>query len=188
MSAGVATVLKDLMKTNLFAVVLLVTILFLAVETVSDADDSLQPLVSESATKAETSPEKPLIEVPIENFSTSQESRATTEVQANAPVDEDRKEQIWSEITEAISGLNRLVGDELFRGMERKSASDMRVLVDPGYWSRVRYETRVELKTDISKIWHLYAVQYNATPASSVYFVDADSGKTIDIYTLAAQQ
>jgi hypothetical protein len=181
------------MKTNLFAAVLLVTVVFLAVETVSDADDTAVETTptAQAASVDDKTPEKPLLEVPIANFPSAGAALPATEVQANSPSDpvrdEARKEQIWTEITEAISGLNRLVGDELFRGLERKSASEMQVLVDPGYWSRVRYETRVELKTDISKIWHLYAVQYNATPASSVFFVDADSGKTIDIYTQAAQ-
>ncbi len=181
------------MKTNLFAAVLLVTVIFLTVETVSDADDTAveTQTAGENTAAADSAEKKPLLEVPISNFPSTDSALPATEVRANslpaATVDEAKKEQIWSEITEAISGLNRLVGDELFRGLERKSASDMEVLVDPGYWSRVRYETRVELKTDISKIWHLYAVQYNATPASSVFFVDADSGKTIDIYTLSAQ-
>ena len=75
------------------------------------------------------------------------------------------------------------VGDNMFRQLVRKNATTMEVRVDSGFWQRVRYETRVDLKNDISNIWHLYVRQYNENNESSVFFVDDNSGKTIDIFT-----
>ena len=71
----------------------------------------------------------------------------------------------------------------MFRQLVRKNETTMEVRVDSGFWQRVRYETRVDLKNDISNIWHLYVRQYNDNNESSVFFVDDNSGKTIDIFT-----
>ena len=61
--------------------------------------------------------------------------------------------------------------------------SDGDGVTDLEFWQRVRYETRVDLKNDISNIWHLYVRQYNENNESSVFFVDDITGKTIDIFT-----
>lgn len=193
------------MKTRIPAVLLMATVAVVyAVDTGSQGGDGSTEVQSLNEASTDTRPaaaaasdpvavSRPLREAPMEGFKADNPPAITvgepTEVQARAqpiPVSE-RKEQVWTEISDAISGLNKLVGDDLFKGLERQSGSEMRVMVNPDYWSRVRYETRVELKTDISKIWHLYAQQYNDSTASSVFFVDAESGKTIDIYTLATQ-
>lgn len=94
-------------------------------------------------------------------------------------------EEVWSEISEAISGLNDMVGDEMFRDLRRTDNNRMEVRVDLNYWQRVRYQTRVDLKNDISNIWHLYVLQYSDTPESSVFFIDDDTNKTIDIFSQA---
>ncbi len=106
----------------------------------------------------------------------------STEVPASAQ-DKPSREKVWSDISEAITGLNDMVGDNMFRQLVRKNATTMEVRVDSGFWQRVRYETRVDLKNDISNIWHLYVRQYNENNESSVFFVDDNSGKTIDIFT-----
>jgi len=97
--------------------------------------------------------------------------------------DKPNKEKVWSDISQAITSLNDMVGDEMFRELHRKSATTMEVRVDLEYWQRVRYETRVDLKNDISNIWHLYVRQYNDDNQSAVFFIDDRSGKTIDIFT-----
>lgn len=106
----------------------------------------------------------------------------STEVPASAQ-DKPSREKVWSDISEAITGLNDMVGDNMFRQLVRKNETTMEVRVDSGFWQRVRYETRVDLKNDISNIWHLYVRQYNDNNESSVFFVDDNSGKTIDIFT-----
>lgn len=93
------------------------------------------------------------------------------------------KEEVWAEISEAISGLNEMVGDEMFRDLRRLEDNRMEVRVDVNYWQRVRYQTRVDLKNDISNIWHLYVLQYAGEPSSSVYFIDDQTNKTIDIFS-----
>ena len=97
--------------------------------------------------------------------------------------DKPQKEKVWSDISQAITSLNDMVGDDMFRELHRKSATTMEVRVDLDYWQRVRYETRVDLKNDISNIWHLYVRQYNDDNQSAVFFIDDRSGKTIDIFT-----
>ncbi len=94
-------------------------------------------------------------------------------------------EEVWSEISQAISGLNDMVGDEMFRDLRRTDNNRMEVRVDLDYWQRVRYQTRVDLKNDISNIWHLYVQQYSDDPGSSVFFIDDDTNKTIDIFSQA---
>ena len=93
------------------------------------------------------------------------------------------KEAIWSEISDAIASLNDVVGDEMFLDLQRKDGNQMEVRVDVGFWQRVRYQTRVDLKKDISNIWHLYVKQYNEGAYSAVHFVDGSTDKTIDIFT-----
>ena len=97
--------------------------------------------------------------------------------------DKPPREKVWSDINEAITGLNDMVGDNMFRRLVRKNSTSMEVRVDLEFWQRVRYETRVDLKNDISNIWHLYVRQYNENNESSVFFVDDITGKTIDIFT-----
>lgn len=92
-------------------------------------------------------------------------------------------EQVWADISDAITGLNDMVGDNMFKDLVRRNATTMEVRVDLDYWQRVRYETRVDLKNDISNIWHLYVKEYNQDRQSAVYFIDDRSGKTIDIFT-----
>ncbi|OED38697.1 hypothetical protein AB833_18590 [Chromatiales bacterium (ex Bugula neritina AB1)] len=93
------------------------------------------------------------------------------------------KEEVWAEISNAIASLNEMVGDKMFRGLRRTSENRMDVRLDTHYWRRVLYQTRVDLKNDISDIWHLYVLQYNNDNASSVFFIDDRTGKTIDIFT-----
>ncbi len=104
---------------------------------------------------------------------------ADVEAQDNA----DDQEEIWVEISDAIESLNEVVGDKMFLDLRRKNASEMEVRVDAGFWQRVRYQTRVDLKNDISNIWHLYVKQYYEGEFSSVRFVDDTTDKTIDIFT-----
>lgn len=105
----------------------------------------------------------------------------------NIPVGDDEfprdQEQVWGEISQAISGLNDMVGDEMFRDLRRTEGNRMEVRVDAHFWQRVRYETRVDLKNDISNIWHLYVLQYVNDDSSSVYFIDDKTNKTIDIFS-----
>lgn len=98
------------------------------------------------------------------------------------------KEKVWTDISDAITSLNDMVGDDMFRELVRKSTTTMEVRVDLDYWQRVRYETRVDLKNDISNIWHLYVRQYNEDNESAVFFIDDRSGKTIDIFTQRQKQ
>lgn len=93
------------------------------------------------------------------------------------------KEEVWGEISQAISGLNDMVGDEMFRDLRRTESNRMEVRVDLHFWRRVRYETRVDLKNDISNIWHLYVLQYADDDDSTVYFIDDETNKTIDIFS-----
>lgn len=93
------------------------------------------------------------------------------------------KEEIWSEISDAIASLNDVVGDEMFLDLRRKESNQMEVRVDIGFWQRVRYQTRVDLKKDISNIWHLYVKQYYDGDYSAVHFIDDSTEKTIDIFT-----
>ena len=93
------------------------------------------------------------------------------------------KEEVWIEISQAISGLNDMVGDKMFRDLRRTSETQMEVRVDLRFWQRVRYETRVDLKNDISNIWHLYVQQYSEEDQSAVYFIDDQTNKTIDIFS-----
>ena len=104
---------------------------------------------------------------------------------ANAKADqaERDKEEVWIEISQAISGLNDMVGDKMFRDLRRTSDNRMEVRVDLSFWQRVRYETRVDLKNDISNIWHLYVRQYSEEDQSAVYFIDDQTNKTIDIFS-----
>ena len=97
--------------------------------------------------------------------------------------DKPPREKVWNDINKAITGLNDMVGDNMFRQLVRKNSTSMEVRVDLEFWQRVRYETRVDLKNDISNIWHLYVRQYNENNESSVFFVDDITGKTIDIFT-----
>lgn len=110
---------------------------------------------------------------------------AATDIAEQDEQDPRDKEEIWIEISDAISSLNKVVGDNMFLDLQRKDASNMEVRIDAGYWQRVRYQTRVDLKNDISNIWHLYVKQYHGGDYSSVRFVDDTTDKTIDIFTQA---
>ena len=91
------------------------------------------------------------------------------------------KEQVWEEIEQAIAGLNELVGAEMFLGILRGQNGQLEINVDGGLWERVRYQTRVNLKSDISALWHLYVKDYAPAVRSVVYFKDDSNGKVIDL-------
>ena len=95
------------------------------------------------------------------------------------------KEQVWEEIEQAIAGLNELVGAEMFLGILRGQNGQLEINVDGGLWERVRYQTRVNLKSDISALWHLYVKDYAPAVRSVVYFKDDSNGKVIDIFSKA---
>ena len=61
----------------------------------------------------------------------------------------------------------------------------MEVLLDNSFWKRVRYQTRVDLKTDISNLWHLYVTEYGYAGSSVVYFIDESDNSVIDIFSRA---
>lgn len=107
-------------------------------------------------------------------------AQVQSEEQVLSPAD---KEQIWVEISDAIESLNDVVGDKMFLDLRRKNQSEMEVRLDAGFWQRVRYQTRVDLKNDISNIWHLYVKQYYDGGFSSVHFIDDKTDSTIDIFT-----
>jgi len=114
----------------------------------------------------------------------SEDASATAEAStAEEQQDEPHREKVWGDISGAITSLNDMVGDDMFRQLTRKSSTAMEVRVDVDFWQRVRYETRVDLKNDISNIWHLYVRQYNEDNESAVFFIDDKTGKTIDIFT-----
>gem|GEM_PF-5786328 len=92
---------------------------------------------------------------------------------------------MWKEINDAIYGLNDVVGDDLFLDVKRKQKGQMEIRLDDGLWKRVRYQTRVDLKTDISNLWHLYVVEYGYAGSSVVYFVDDGDDRVIDIFSKA---
>ncbi len=119
----------------------------------------------------------------ITDLSTKASGELTDQQQSAGELED--KEKVWLEINQAISSLNDMVGSEMFRELHRASDSRMEVRLDAGYWRRVMYQTRVDLKNDISNIWHLYVRQYNGYNESSVYFVDDITGKTIDIFSRA---
>ena len=96
---------------------------------------------------------------------------------------EPKKDEVWSEINDAISGLNDLVGVEMFTNVKRTQKGQLEVMLDRQYWDRVNYVTRVDLKTDISNLWHLYVKEYSAFESSVVYFIDVGTGKVIDIFS-----
>jgi len=108
---------------------------------------------------------------------------AGAELQAPEIGETEDGEVVWAEITDAISGLNGMVGGQLFRDLRRVDSNQMEVRLDADYWQRVLYQTRVDLKNDISNIWHLYVQKYNNSASSSVFFIDDVSGKTIDIFS-----
>ena len=96
---------------------------------------------------------------------------------------ENKKNEVWLEIDDAISGLNELVGVEMFLDVKRGEKGQMEVLLDNSFWKRVRYQTRVDLKTDISNLWHLYVTEYGYAGNSVVYFIDESDGSVIDIFS-----
>lgn len=96
-----------------------------------------------------------------------------------------QKDQVWGEINDAIFGLNELIGDELFLVVDRKQKGQMEIRLDDSLWKRVRYQTRVDLKTDISNLWHLYVREYGYAGASVVYFLDNSDDRVIDIFSKA---
>jgi len=99
--------------------------------------------------------------------------------------EEEDKNKVWLEINEAISGLNDLVGAEMFLHVGRLQKGQMEVRLDDELWKRVRYQTRVDLKTDISNLWHLYVTEYGYAGSSVVYFIDDANGRVIDIFSRA---
>jgi hypothetical protein len=112
-------------------------------------------------------------------------SSSSTVAEQPGDTDANDQEEVWVEISDAIEGLNDVVGDRMFLDLRRKNESEMEVRLDAGFWERVRYQTRVDLKNDISNIWHLYVRQYYDGGFSSVRFVDDETDKTIDIFSQA---
>lgn len=140
-------------------------------DTVQGAGSSA--LASQMIPAASRQPEKSALDTPVDA------TRTATEPGEARP----DGEQVWADISDAITGLNDMVGDNMFKDLVRRNATTMEVRVDLDYWQRVRYATRVDLKNDISNIWHLYVKEYNQDRQSAVYFIDDRSGKTIDIFT-----
>lgn len=103
----------------------------------------------------------------------------------SADKSENKGEKVWLEINDAISSLNELVGTEMFLEVVRLQKGQMEVRVDGEVWKRVRYQTRVDLKTDISNLWHLYVSEYGNAGSSVVYFIDHSSDRVIDIFSRA---
>ncbi len=92
-------------------------------------------------------------------------------------------ERVWKDINSAISNLNDLVGAEMFLEVKRSQKGQMEVRLDKNFWDRVQYQTRVDLKTDISDLWHLYVTEYKHVDSSVVYFIDDNNGRVIDIFS-----
>jgi len=159
----------------------------LAGEDVSSKADGSNELDDGTTEMIPASSREP-VDVELKQDSTNGESGPSPE-QPSTPtnaIEEQNtqdKEKVWSDISSAITGLNDMVGDDMFRELTRKDQTTMEVRVDLDFWQRVRYETRVDLKNDISNIWHLYVRQYNEDDQSAVFFVDDVTGKTIDIFT-----
>ncbi len=97
----------------------------------------------------------------------------------------DSSEKVWREINDAITGLNDLVGAEMFIDIRRKQKGQMEIRLDNSLWKRVRYQTRVDIKTDISNLWNLYVKEYGYAGSSVVYFMDDSNGRVIDIFSKA---
>jgi len=120
------------------------------------------------------------------------EAKAAVDSNENATANESKDplvagdaESLWLEITDAISGLNDLVGVDMFLEVKQADKGQLEVLLDRAYWKRVSYVTRVNLKTDISNLWHLYVNEYKQYDSSVVYFIDNADGKVIDIFSQA---
>ena len=158
-----------------------VMILPLSMSLIADQSDESESLSAEQR-KGDASPE--LITASSRKSVNSEDASTTSEESVDGnQQDEPHREKVWGDISEAITSLNDMVGDDMFKQLTRKNSTTMEVRVDLDYWQRVRYETRVDLKNDISNIWHLYVRQYNEDNESAVYFIDDTSGKTIDIFT-----
>ncbi len=123
--------------------------------------------------------------VPVASEETPIEDSVVQELGAAPVIVPLKKEQVWGEINDAIYGLNELVGDELFLAVNRKEKGQMEVRLNDGLWKRVRYQTRVDLKTDISNLWHLYVKEYGHAGRSVVYFLDDSNDRVIDIFSKA---
>ena len=115
------------------------------------------------------------------------DEKTVVDRKADAESERSKREQVWEEINEAISGLNDLVGAEMFLDVRRKQKGQLEIRLDDSLWNRVRYQTRVDLKTDISNLWHLYVKEYGYSGSSVVYFMDDSSGRVIDIFSKANQ-
>lgn len=129
--------------------------------------------------------DQPVDDLDTELASTEDAVTEDTGTQTTGSAETHDKEEIWNEISDAIASLNDVVGDEMFLDLRRKNETQMEVRVDLGFWQRVRYQTRVDLKKDISNIWHLYVKQYHGSGYSAVHFIDDSTDKTIDIFTQA---
>jgi len=92
------------------------------------------------------------------------------------------KEAVWEQITDAMFGLNDIAGADLIVDVQRGEKGALEVALNKDDWDRVRYQTRADLKTDISNLWHLYVLEYGYVESSVVYFTDV-GGKVIDIFS-----
>ncbi len=124
------------------------------------------------------------LQTPVTTQSMVIEAKSTAPVTTGADGGED-EDVVWKDISNAISNLNELVGAEMFLELKRAQKGQMEVRLDKGFWDRVQYQTRVDLKTDISDLWHLYATEYKNVDSSVVYFIDDTNGKVIDIFSKA---
>ena len=73
----------------------------------------------------------------------------------------------------------------MFLDVRQGEESRLEVLLEKKYWDRVSYVTRVNLKSDISNLWHLYVKEYRQFDTSVVYFIDEANDKVIDIFSQA---
>jgi hypothetical protein len=183
---------------NLFKILLCVAPVMvnsdaLATDSVGGEPDSVTPALSQGLLPKNTGAETSMMAADPADQVASESTDQTDAIKAD-PIAGDTavadssdqvhdKEEIWSEISDAIASLNDVVGDEMFLDLRRKDGNQMEVRVDVGFWQRVRYQTRVDLKNDISNIWHLYVKQYHDGDFSAVHFVDDSTDKTIDIFT-----
>lgn len=168
--------LELLKKLTLGApVVILIGVLFAGLKIVQSdpAEKQKQPRVTPQAVVIEAKSD------PIDRSA----PEATPPVQADSNQADSNKDEVWTEINDAISGLNDLVGAEMFIDVKRTQKGQLEVLLDRQYWDRVNYVTRVDLKTDISNLWHLYVKEYSGFESSVVYFIDDSNGKVIDIFS-----
>lgn len=101
------------------------------------------------------------------------------------PLDARDPADVWTDISSAIISLNEVVGVKMVVDVNQIEEATMEVTLDKSYWDRVLYQTRADIKSDISRLWHLYVQEYREASSSVVYFIDHSTGRTIDIFSKA---